>query len=423
VTAPALPTSPNGIGSIYGTSRERPFDRWFRYPAGFSTRALELAAAAAAVPVGGRVAEPFLGSAATAWARGLARCSVVGIETHPLIADLASTKLAPAPGPPEGLRKAAASLAAAAEPGDDQAEALLVRRCFEPNVLRVLVGLRVALERPARSPWRRYLRWALLATLRDVAAVKVGWPYQRPDLPREAPFRDPTARFLTRARMMAEDLEDAGPRPDGRVVRGDARTSSAWRRAAAGAPFDGCVTSPPYLNNFDYADATRLELYFLGTVSSWAQMCDVVRSGMVVATTQQSARRASERAERALHRWPSAGPQLSDLTKALQQERANRSRGKEYDQVLPTYFGDLAKVLGHLHKHLRSGAISAWIIGDSAPYGVYVDTPRLIAALAEDLGFEPLDDVEVRSRGLRWRTNGSRHQVPLSERLITFRRP
>jgi len=375
------------------------------------------------VPAGGRVSDPFLGSAATAWARGLAGRSVIGIETHPLIADLAATKLAPPPGPAEDLRRAAAALATAAEPGDDEGEPSLVRRCFEPEVLRTLVGLRAALEQPARARWRRHLRWALLGTLRDVAAVKVGWPYQRPDLEREAPYRDPVARFVARARMMADDLEHAGPRPDGRVVRGDARTSAAWHRAAAEAPFDGCVTSPPYLNNFDYADATRLELYFLGTVASWAQMCDVVRGGMVVATTQQTARQASMRAERALRRWPSAGSELCELTNALQCERAKRPRGKEYDQVLPTYFADLARVLRHLHKHLRAGAISAWVIGDSAPYGVYIDTPRLVAALAKDLGFEPLDDVEVRSRGLRWRTNGSRHQVPLSERLITFRRP
>jgi hypothetical protein len=64
----------------------------------------------------------------------------------------------------------------------------------------------------------------------------------------------------------------------------------------------------------------------------------------------------------------------------------------------------------------------AWVVGDSAPYGVYIDTPALIAKLAAELGFKRGEDITVRSRGLRWRQNGSRHQVPLTERLITFKR-
>ena len=53
---------------------------------------------------------------------------------------------------------------------------MLVRQCFDETTLARLVGLREAI--PRRSPWKDYLTWALLATLRDVASVKVGWPYQ-----------------------------------------------------------------------------------------------------------------------------------------------------------------------------------------------------------------------------------------------------
>lgn len=418
----AAPQVQRGIGAIYGTSRGNPFDRWFRYPAGFSSETLELAAAATATGSGGRIIDPFIGSAATASARALVGRRIVGIEAHPLIADLAATKLATPPGNSAALRKAAAALVAAASPQEIGDEEELVRRCFETDVLRDLVGLRSALAGKAFAQWRRWLTWALIATLRDVASVKVGWPYQRPSLDREAPYRNAPERFLARAEMIAEDLEAGLERPSGRVVRGDARTPGVWRRAADGELLDGSVTSPPYLNNFDYADATRLELYFLGVATSWKQMCDVVRQGMVVATTQQSARRAAERTKRRFDNWPTAAAELRSLTQLLRNERAKRYRGKEYDQVLPQYFADLARVLTQLHLHTRPGAINAWVIGDSAPYGVYVDTPRLVADIAGDIGFDVLNDVEVRSRGLRWRTNGTRHQVPLSERLVTFRR-
>jgi hypothetical protein len=421
LTAVTMARTQRGIGSVYGTSRERAYDRWFRYPAGFSPEALELALAAVAPARGSLVVDPFFGAGTASSV--LAGSSVVGIEAHPLIAELAATKLARPPGRANGLRRAAHALAARADwlTADAEAEHTLVRRCFDPAVLKRLVAMRDALDDGSRSPWRRYLRWALLGTLRDVASVKVGWPYQRPAVEREAPHRDPVARMLERAEMIAVDLEN-GVRPSGRVVRGDARSARTWRRAASTGGFDGCITSPPYLNNFDYADATRLELYFLGTVSSWAQMCGEVRSGMMVASTQQSGRRHAERALVRLRRYESVYSEVAELTTRLGVERGRRPRGKEYDQVLPAYFADLARVLVNLHTNSVHRARAAWLIGDSAPYGVHVDTPRLAGALARDVGFALVDDVVVRSRGLRWRTNGSRHQVPLTERLITLQR-
>ena len=80
-------------------------------------------------------------------------------------------------------------------------------------------------------------------------------------------------------------------------------------------------------------------------------------------------------------------------------------------------------MLVQLHHHLAASSTVAWIIGDSAPYGIYIDTPTLLANLAAEVGFEFVSDLAIRSRGERWRTNGTRHQVPLTERLLVLRRP
>lgn len=408
-----------GIGSVYGTSRDRPFDRWFRYPAGFSADALALAVAAAA-PQGARVVDPFCGAGTVPFALPEGNSEFVGIEAHPLIAELAALKLRARPGTPDGLRVAAAQLVDDATPSDPEKEHPLVHRCFDPPVLARLAGLRDALAARPGQPWSAHLRWALVGALRDVASVKVGWPYQRPALRREPPHADPSARVVARAHAMADDLESRPVPPTGRIVRGDARTPAAWRAASTGEPFAACVTSPPYLNNFDYADATRLELFFLRRAASWAEMCRTVRAGMVTATTQQTRRSRAQRSLTSLRRYPHLHASIVHLTDRLAHERAQRSRGKEYDQLLPSYFADLARVLHRLHENTSPGAKAAWVIGDSAPYGVHVDTPHLVARLAEDIGFTTLEVVGVRSRGLRWRTNGTRHQVPLVEQLVVF---
>jgi hypothetical protein len=88
-----------------------------------------------------------------------------------------------------------------------------------------------------------------------------------------------------------------------------------------------------------------------------------------------------------------------------------------------SYFADLQAVLENLRLALAPGARVAWVLGDSAPYDVYVDTPVLLGLLAEELGFEVLDDVFLRPRGAKWRGVGARHQRILSERLLVFRKP
>ena len=107
----------------------------------------------------------------------------------------------------------------------------------------------------------------------------------------------------------------------------------------------------------------------------------------------------------------------------LASERRRRDRGKEYDRVLVSYFADIGSVLVNTAKAVKPGGFVAWVVGDSAPYGVYVDTPRLIGLVATDLGYTVAIDRKLRTRGLRWRSNGTRHQVDLSERLLILAPP
>lgn len=409
-------------GSSNGLSASVAFDRWFRYPAGFSPSSLKLALDA--VDVSGddkTVLDPFAGTGSVGTASVLRNSSFIGIEAHPEIAQLANLKFQ-RPGPAAELMNCAASVVDLYKPLDVQDEHDLMRRCFDGSVLSKLAGLREAII-SSPSLWTDYLKWALLGTLRDVASVKVGWPYQRPSMSRSAPHRDPIKRFLQRVQWMADDLAGASEPLQSRVVCADSRESSGWAEALDGQIANACVSSPPYLNNFDYADATRLELYFWGSARSWKQMCETVRSGMVIATTQQTAVPLARAAREQLCNYPTFTKKFGGLIESLEAQRSARARGKEYDRVIGPYFLGIVSVISNLFDSLRPGAKVAWLVGDSAPYGVYIDTPALIGSLAVDVGFDSLEDLEVRTRGGRWTGSGVRHAVELSERLISFSKP
>lgn len=423
------PREATGVGRAHGTSRTIPFDRWFRYPAGFASDYVELLLDRMSVSEG-TVTDCFAGSGVTGTAARNRGLNFTGIEAHPLVAELAALKLDPQPPTPSLLLEDASKVVSATRrrlartPSTDITnETTLVTRSFTPDVLRQLVEIRGVIRSKKALPTFPYLKWALLATLRDVAAVKVGWPYQRPGVARTPSHGDPLQRFSSRIQAMADDLEGLGAvRTRGLIVNGDSRESAAWSQL--GATAQACVSSPPYLNNFDYADATRLELYFWGQVRTWSEMCDVVRSDMVTATTQQSSKPEKLAMTEKLAGAGAVGGKVVALTERLAAVREARAkRSKEYDQVVPAYFVAMWEVLGNLHHNLDPGAPAIWLIGDSAPYGVYIDTPALIGEFAALCGFEVKEDVALRRRGARWATNGTRSQAELSERALVLRRP
>ncbi|MCM3535024.1 site-specific DNA-methyltransferase [Cellulosimicrobium funkei] len=402
----------------------------------------------------GVVVDCFAGSGVTGTAARGRGLGFAGIEAHPMMAELATLKVAPTASA-EQVRALGAEIVAGLaglmpNEGALEAETDLVRRSFTGDVLSRLVALRTGVQERAGYPAAAYLKWALLATLRDVAAVKVGWPYQRPGIARQARFSDPVRRFSSRVEMMAADLESittgrtehyadalspSGPPSTherttvtpaaltAEVVVGDSRDANAWALLPSGAA--ACVASPPYLNNFDYADATRLELYFWGQVRTWADMCLHVRSDMVTATTQQATVGEKETSVAVLEGvQEDAAREVLKLVEQIEDaRRARGKRSKEYDRVAPAYFVAMRQILANLYAHLEPGASALWLVGDSAPYGVHVDTPRLLGELARGVGFSFDQDVNLRVRGQRWAVNADRHKVGLSERLIVLTRP
>ena len=221
---------------------------------------------------------------------------------------------------------------------------------------------------------------------------------------------------------MAEDLKQEAAEGRGQVICGDARLAETWDvlGAAAGA----VVSSPPYLNNYDYADATRLELYFWGTVGTWHELTSRIRAPMIAGSTQQTSRPGSRSAVSALETLlPDESAEVKELAAALKMERAARPRGKEYDQLALMYFRDMTDCLIQIREHTVVGAPTRLVLGDSAPYGVHVDTPSIIGRIAKELGFELHSNVILRQRGLRWHSNGQRHAVPLCERLVALKSP
>ena len=291
-------------------------------------------------------------------------------------------------------------------------------RSIDPGILAVLVAVRDRIA-TLDSPWCDHLTVALLGVLRDCAPA--GWPAPRPSHRRSTP-PEPLATLLARVDAMAHDLAAAPRDPLASIRQVDSRTAAAWRDIPAGS-IDGCLTSPPYLNQLSYAEASRLELAFLGLARDWSSMSSLMNPLLLAACTQQVTVRRGAHGEAAMTRYPITARMLSGIAARLSAAQSERRRGKRYNTLLWAYWSDLAAVLEHLLPVLAPGARAAWLIGDSAPYGVHVDAPSLLSVLADEIGFDVVEDRLARQRGGRWPGVGERHSRRLEERMIVLRRP
>jgi len=414
-------------------SRRAPIHRWFAYPAGYSHLLVEAKIRSERlVPGTSTVADPFVGSGTTSLAAKQCGMHSIGTEAHPLVWWVAKSKMYG--GYDEaGIR---GELVGVLDGARDAAEGLdvggvwpdLVYKCYGPANLRLLYLLRERVASVADEHARDFLTLALVATLRRASRAGTGWPYIAPSKHgSRAAERDALSEFGARCEMMLGDLRafaegasGGGPRTSHKIIQGDARQFA--RHAGPGAA-DLVVTSPPYLNNYDYADRTRLETYFLGMYSSWAEITSGVRDSLMTAATTQ-VRAADYAVRRTMPAVREASgevhAELLGIVERLRGLRAGRSgKSKTYDLMVAGYFEDITAVVGQVYESLDRGGKFVLVLGDSAPYGVHVRTDELIGRIAVALGFKSYGIEVLRGRGGKWRNNPQRHSVPLRESIVT----
>jgi hypothetical protein len=197
------------------------------------------------------------------------------------------------------------------------------------------------------------------------------------------------------------------------IIPGDARTLSD----NTAYEVDAVITSPPYANNYDYADALRFEMTFWGEVNGWGDIHNVVRKHLIVSSSQHSSRERLKLAD--LLESDAVAPihaQLKLVVERLAEVREDHGGKKHYHTMVAAYCRDISLVLQQLRRVCKPGSRMCWVIGDSAPYGVYCPIEKWIAELAIAVGFKTYHFDKLRDRNTKWKNR--KHQVPLKEGLL-----
>ncbi len=413
--------------SKFGTfndSKSAPIHRWFQYPAGFSYRAVEYVLGLYRVDKGKIVYDPFAGTGTTCITCKFNGIESVGAEAHPFVVKVAQAKAKWDYNYTE-LNSFIGDFISIIQKKRMSYKSIdidivpeLVKKCYSSDNLSKLLFIRSLIEAHAPPEYRSLLEVALVGTLRVASGAATGWPYIAPK--KKIQEKDGINTFISQLNMCFKDLKSTpvayrNTRCD--IVEADCRATNFEDEI-----FDLVFTSPPYLNNYDYADRTRLETYFMGFATSWGDITNKVRDRLIVSATTQVLRGKYDIDDIICDELKNADPiiakEIQEKVSALSQIRKTKGGKKSYDIMVGQYFNDLTLSLMDTYRLMKEDTKYLLILGDSAPYGIHIPTETYLGKIGVGLGFKSFKVSELRRRGQKWSGNPQRHHVPLRESIL-----
>ena len=396
-----------------------PIHRWYRYTAGFSGAWVGWLIDQWKQEGRSRILDPFAGSGTVLVESMMHGVDSFGVESNPYVYNIALAKLQWKEIGLSRLQKECFEVLRRAKSKSVSPREYpeLVRRCFPEETLKKLEALKESCREVEDERIRNFTWFIITAILRSTSPVGTAqWQYIQPKKSKSKVI-DPFVAFQDK---LAEILADArgascyfGHHASSVVLREDARKDVSIPDKWA----EMVITSPPYANNYDYADAMRLEMLFWNDIDGWRDLQDKVSVNLVRACTQHvSTLKKSINEILTSELLSPIHDELLEKYTLLSEERNNHGGKKNYHLMIAAYFYDMAQVFMSLNKVTADNCKMCFVIGDSAPYGIYIPVDEWLGKLAQAAGFNDYSFEKLRDRNTKWKNR--KHRIPLKEGLL-----
>lgn len=406
--------------SVFGQNLSLPRHRWYEFKEGFSEELVREAIYETSVGSRSlRILDPFVGSGTTLVTAGQSGHEVTGIEVNPFLAFASRAKCSPGQWSEAGFDDQMEAVMSASKfeiPSPLEGQSTFTegphskRWLFNRSVLRGFAALDSALA--GADGYQAPLRLALFGSLMECCNAKrdgkclryrQGWESQGLN------STDLRSAFAKRAKMVADDIIQHPFDAHGlTILEGDARM---LLDDLAKEQYDLVVTSPPYLNSFDYSDVYRPELFVGGFTRTNDELREIrlktIRSHVQI-------------------NWPRSSVISSPMLPPLLEHLSN---SKLWDHRLPAmvqaYFADMAEVLNKTAPLLRPRG-KAWIVVSTSAYaGVEIPVDLILADIGARNGWRLVGVYvlrQLRASGQHWAQIEPNSKLPLRESLIILQR-
>lgn len=197
---------------------------------------------------------------------------------------------------------------------------------------------------------------------------------------------------------------------DFRVFAGTALESAS---VTSERDYDLVLFSPPYLNNFDYSEIYKLELWLLGYVKSQSEWQTLRRQSL---RSHPSVRFTSTSSLLSSRATTDIGEKLVSMQNSdcLGDRRTKQSM----HGVITGYFDDMHKVLTEQWQLLKRGGFLVYVVANSRHKWLPIATDVIIGEVAQRIGFTPEELIILKKRNGR-----TRQKAFLHESVVIMRKP
>ena len=396
-----------------------PRHRWYYYKEGFSPNLVSKAITELCLKKNDLVIDPFNGSGTVTLTCALKGIPSIGLEVNPFTAFIAKAKIYNVNAEKLGIE--AEKLLKCIE-GDNETVSRwigvstftesdnLKKWLFNREVADAYESGFLALNRVSSVGVQSILKVALISSLMSCANARrdgkcfkyrTGW--------KDAHIgKGDFMRVLSdKLKLCIEDVKGTTIEETAKVICTDSRS---YLVKGIQHGFSLCITSPPYLNTFDYTDIYRPELFLGGFIDDndalYKLRLKTIRSHV-----------------QAL--WPRPGENDfgKEYSKVMHHLLDNQDKlmNKRIPMMVQAYFEDMRNIMDSLMANARDGAQIWIVIATSAYAGLEVPVDVIIGRIGERVGFKLVNIIKLRDLRKR-KTQYSNEICFLRESLVILRK-
>lgn len=392
----------------YVPNKGLPVYNWFKFKEGFSRQLVVELAAQFGLKKGDLVFDPFAGCGTTLLACKELGISAAGIDVLPTSAFVARAKLRDWPDLDRLLRGVQQLMDVPfREPRLAWPDVRIINLAFTPDVQRQILFFKEEIDKFS-LPLRDFLMLGLLSILESVSRTSKDGQFLRLVEKSIPPVRDALRAILS---TMISDLSQQrqalfkSGKARVSVETGDA-CAADWSEKYRGR-VAAIITSPPYLNRYDYSRTYALELCLL-TVKSHRDMVNVRHS--LLRSHVESREHAGKEIKL---------PALDEVLTQLAGKNLNNNR---LPVMVQGYFEDMNLVIKNMATSLRPGGRVALVVANAQFAGENIPVDLMLSELAKQHGFTTEDIWITRFKGNSSQQMAIYGRRPVRESIVFWKK-
>lgn len=393
----------------YVPNKGLPVYNWFKYKEGFSKSLVSALLNVLRVEKHDFVLDPFAGCGTTLLACKELGYRAVGIDVLPIAVYVARVKLQDWDNL-DALINAVDKLLNTPKhsPKSHFPNVRIIKYAFPLHVQEEILFFKEEIEKFPR-PICDFLMLGLISILEKVSFTSKDGQFLRLVERNIPPVKDVLRQQLT---LMLSDLCQqqqslfkAGY-ANVEILKGDAREDCLPKKYHG--KIGAVITSPPYLNRYDYSRTYSLELC-LFSVSTFDELRDIRHSLL------RSHIESREHSGKDI-----TLPGLDEILQSLQEKELNNDR---IPIMIKGYFEDMNLVLANLKKYLKPGGKVALVVANAQFEGEAVPSDLLLSELASHHGLITRAIWVTRYKGNSSQQMAKYGRVPVRESIVFWEKP